>query len=184
MERCHQDLGAVGVKLAPLYQNVHPRGPPHGTPWERPRRRVRGVFRPTFRPDSTPARRRNGRSVYHTSDTEFHALMLAAAPREPEVMLVPIKGDRSRGWNCWAAIPSLRCRRVNYATFQESQGETLHDFLQRTRQDLPRRLLGDRRLAIKEVAQGLNFSSESRFGRFFQRGAGMSPARFRERCRA
>jgi uncharacterized protein len=25
LERCHQDLGAVGVKLAPLYQNVHPR---------------------------------------------------------------------------------------------------------------------------------------------------------------
>ncbi len=24
LERCHQDLGAVGVKLAPLYQNVHP----------------------------------------------------------------------------------------------------------------------------------------------------------------
>ena len=24
LERCHHDLGAVGVKLAPLYQNVHP----------------------------------------------------------------------------------------------------------------------------------------------------------------
>jgi predicted TIM-barrel fold metal-dependent hydrolase len=24
LERCHQDLGAVGVKLAPLYQGVHP----------------------------------------------------------------------------------------------------------------------------------------------------------------
>lgn len=24
LEKCHQDLGAVGVKLAPLYQNVHP----------------------------------------------------------------------------------------------------------------------------------------------------------------
>lgn len=27
LERCHQDLGAVGVKLAPLYQNVHPGDP-------------------------------------------------------------------------------------------------------------------------------------------------------------
>lgn len=27
LERCHQDLGAVGVKLAPLYQNVHPCDP-------------------------------------------------------------------------------------------------------------------------------------------------------------
>jgi L-ascorbate 6-phosphate lactonase len=34
----------------------------------------------------------NGRSVYHTSDTAFHPLVLAAAPREPDVMLVPING--------------------------------------------------------------------------------------------
>ncbi|MEO8353663.1 MAG: amidohydrolase family protein [Chthoniobacteraceae bacterium] len=27
LERCHSELGAVGVKLAPLYQNVHPRDP-------------------------------------------------------------------------------------------------------------------------------------------------------------
>lgn len=34
----------------------------------------------------------NGRSFYHTSDTEFHPLVLAAAPKSPEVMLVPING--------------------------------------------------------------------------------------------
>jgi len=34
----------------------------------------------------------NGRSFYHTSDTEFHPLVLAAAPQTPEVMLVPING--------------------------------------------------------------------------------------------
>ncbi len=34
----------------------------------------------------------NGRNVYHTSDTEFHPLVMAAAPRKPEVMLVPING--------------------------------------------------------------------------------------------
>ena len=34
----------------------------------------------------------NGRSVYHTSDTALHPLVLAAAPREPDVMLVPING--------------------------------------------------------------------------------------------
>jgi len=27
LERCHQDLGAVGVKVAPLYQGVHPQDP-------------------------------------------------------------------------------------------------------------------------------------------------------------
>lgn len=40
------------------------------------------------------------------------------------------------------------------------------------------------RLAIKEVAQRLNFSSEFHFSRFFHRGAGMSPTQFRERSRA
>ncbi len=34
----------------------------------------------------------NSRSVYHTSDTAYHPLVLAAVPREPEVMLVPING--------------------------------------------------------------------------------------------
>lgn len=34
----------------------------------------------------------NGRNVYHTSDTEYHPLVLAAAPKKPEVMLVPING--------------------------------------------------------------------------------------------
>jgi AraC-like DNA-binding protein len=68
--------------------------------------------------------------------------------------------------------------------FQSARGETLHEFLQRTRLDLARRLLGDQRLAIKEVAQRLNFSSEFHFSRFFHRGAGMSPTQFRERSRA
>ncbi|RYZ56078.1 MAG: MBL fold metallo-hydrolase [Sphingobacteriales bacterium] len=34
----------------------------------------------------------NGRSIYHTSDTQYHPLVLAAAPNKPDVMLVPING--------------------------------------------------------------------------------------------
>jgi L-ascorbate 6-phosphate lactonase len=34
----------------------------------------------------------NGRSIYHTSDTEFHPLVVAAAPKKPDVMVVPING--------------------------------------------------------------------------------------------
>lgn len=34
----------------------------------------------------------NGRTLYHTSDTAYHPLVLSAAPREPDVMLVPING--------------------------------------------------------------------------------------------
>ena len=34
----------------------------------------------------------NGRNLYHTSDTEFHPLVVAAAPKKPEIMFVPING--------------------------------------------------------------------------------------------
>lgn len=34
----------------------------------------------------------NGRSLYHTSDTEFHPIVVAAAPKNPEVMFVAING--------------------------------------------------------------------------------------------
>lgn len=34
----------------------------------------------------------NGRSFYHTSDTQFHPLVVAAAPRKPDIMVVPING--------------------------------------------------------------------------------------------
>ncbi|WP_346319204.1 MBL fold metallo-hydrolase [Chitinophaga sp. YIM B06452] len=34
----------------------------------------------------------NGRNVYHTSDTQFHPLLMAAAPQRPEVMMVPVNG--------------------------------------------------------------------------------------------
>ncbi|MFZ5495373.1 MAG: MBL fold metallo-hydrolase [Verrucomicrobiota bacterium] len=58
---------------------------------------VRGVFALPTGPDVLDTtgyllRFANGRSVYHTSDTAFHPLVLAAAPREPETMLVPING--------------------------------------------------------------------------------------------
>ncbi|RYF87922.1 MAG: MBL fold metallo-hydrolase [Chitinophagaceae bacterium] len=34
----------------------------------------------------------NGRSIYHTSDTQFHPLVVDAAPASPDIMLVPING--------------------------------------------------------------------------------------------
>lgn len=37
----------------------------------------------------------NGRGLYHTSDTQYHPLVVAAAPQQPEVMVVPINGKWS-----------------------------------------------------------------------------------------
>lgn len=63
--------------------------------------------------------------------------------------------------------------------FKAAQGETLHDFLQRTRLEQARSRLTDMRLTVKEVALQLNFSSEFYFSRWFHQAAGMSPSRFR-----
>lgn len=68
-----------------------------GETWRTDGLEVRGVFtRPTGPdvPDTTGylLRFANGRTVYHTSDTMFDPAVLAAAPREPDVMLVPING--------------------------------------------------------------------------------------------
>ena len=100
-------------------------------------------------------------------------------------VLDAVYADPARDWRAQelAGIAAISYSRLRHH-FQQTQGETLHSFLQRTRLDLARRLLSDRRLAIKEVAQRLHFSSESHFSRFFHRAARMSPTQFRERCRA
>ncbi len=64
--------------------------------------------------------------------------------------------------------------------FKTYQHENIHEFLQRTRLDQARQLLCDERLAIKEVAARLGFSSEFYFSRFFRKRSGLSPRQFRE----
>ena len=68
-----------------------------GEEWAGPGLTITGVFAlPTSADvlDTTGylLRFANGRSVYHTSDTAFTPLLLQAAPRQVEVMLVPING--------------------------------------------------------------------------------------------
>lgn len=88
----------------------------------------------------------------------------------------------------WKARELAPLAGVSYSRLRElflaTQRQTLHAFLQRTRLDQARQLLGDRRLSIKQVAERLNFSSEFYFSHFFRRATGMSPSQFREGCRA
>jgi L-ascorbate 6-phosphate lactonase len=68
-----------------------------GDEWRHDALTVRGVFALPTGPDVLDTTGyllafANGRSIYHTSDTAFHPLVLAAAPCKPEVMLVPING--------------------------------------------------------------------------------------------
>ena len=99
-------------------------------------------------------------------------------------VLDAVFADPARDWHAreLAAIAAISYSRLRYH-FRRAQGESLHEFIQRTRLDLARQLLSDRRPAVKEVASRLHFSSESHFSRFFHQGTGMSPTQFRERCR-
>lgn len=100
-------------------------------------------------------------------------------------VLDAVFADPARSWRArdLAVVAGVSYSRLR-DHFQSARGETLQKCLQRTRLDLSRRWLGDQRLSIKEVAQRLNFSTEFHFSRFFRRGTGMSPTRFRERSRA
>ena len=104
-----------------------------------------------------------------------------AVVRVIEVVLAnPVRDWRARELAALSGVSYSRLREQFLAT----QRQTLHAFLQRTRLDQARQLLGDRRLSIKQVAERLHFSSEFYFSHFFRRATGMSPSQFRGGCRA
>lgn len=111
----------------------------------------------------------------------------AATNISPSVSRVvkAVLSEPTRDWKAreLAGLSGLSYSRLR-DLFLQAQGQTLHEFLQKTRLDHARFLLSDRRLTIKEVASKMNFSSEFYFSHFFHRGTGMSPTQFRERCRA
>lgn len=68
--------------------------------------------------------------------------------------------------------------------FRKALGETLHDYIQRTRLNLARELLSDPELRIKEVAERMHFTNEYYFSTFFRRLTGRTPSEFRnDLCR-
>mgnify|MGYP000901130067 CR=1 FL=1 len=131
----------------------------------------------------------------HSELTELWGELLAArcvftmpktaVPPSVARVLEAVFADPARDWRAreLAVVAGVSSSGLR-THLQSARGDTLRRFLQGTRLDLARRWLGDPRLTIKEVARRLNFSSEFHFSRFFRRGAGMSPTRFRDRSRA
>jgi len=83
----------------------------------------------------------------------------------------------------WRARELARVARISYSglrtQFKRARGETLREFLHRTRLEQARLRLGDPQLACKDVARLLDFSSEHEFSHFFRRATGISPSQFR-----
>jgi AraC-like DNA-binding protein len=63
--------------------------------------------------------------------------------------------------------------------FLTTQGESLHEFILRSRLDQARLLLADTRLSLKQIAEQMDFSSEFYFSHFFKRRSGISPSQYR-----
>lgn len=83
----------------------------------------------------------------------------------------------------WRAAELATIAQASYSSlrehFKRSQGETVHEFLQRIRLEQARERLTDLRLSVKEVASQLHFSSEFYFSRWFRAAAGVTPSHFR-----
>ncbi|MCX6897879.1 MAG: AraC family transcriptional regulator [Verrucomicrobia bacterium] len=107
-----------------------------------------------------------------------------ATPAPVRRVLDEVLADPARAWR---AAELAGIARVSYsglrALFRETQHESLHDFLRRTRLDQARLLLADDRPAVKEIALRLNFSSEFYFSHWFRRNTGVSPSQFRRSAR-
>lgn len=92
-----------------------------------------------------------------------------------------IMADPHRDWKVTEVARAARMSRSGLQRmFRAFQHESIHEFLLRMRLDQARQLLCDERLAIKEIAARLNFSSEFYFSRFFRKRTGLSPRQFRE----
>jgi len=114
---------------------------------------------------------------------QMRQLFQASSTKEPEAVRRVLEVVLAEPDRDWQAAALARIAGVSYSrlrdVFKASRSETLHDFLQRTRLDEARRLLGDPTLTIKEVAARLHFSSEFYFSHFFHKASGMSPTQFR-----
>ena len=95
-------------------------------------------------------------------------------------VLNSVEADPRRDWR---ARKLAEMTGISYsglrALFRQTQGETLHSYLQHVRLDQARLLLADLRLSVKQVAQQLQFSSEFYFSHFFHRACGLTPSEFR-----
>jgi len=118
---------------------------------------------------------------------QMRRLFQASPMKEPEPVRRVLEVVLAEPDRDWQAAALARISGVSYSRlrdlFKASRAETLHDFLQRIRLDEARRLLGDSRLTIKEVAARLHFSSEFYFSHFFRKASGMSPTQFRREPR-
>lgn len=90
--------------------------------------------------------------------------IFSASPAEaPPAVARVIKIVLANPARDWMVRELAELAGVSYSRLREqfvaTQRQTLHAFLQRTRLDQARQLLGDRRLSIKQIAGRLNFSA-------------------------
>ena len=105
----------------------------------------------------------------------------AELPKPVLRVMDAISSDPARDWkaNELASEAGLSYSRLRLH-FRNSVHETLHQYIQHTRLNLARELLGDRSLRIREIAERLHFSNEYYFSTLFRQQTGLTPSQFRE----
>ena len=68
-------------------------------------------------------------------------------------------------------------------TLKKAYGKNANALIDERLAEKARQYLADERYSVQQVADMLNFSDQSAFGKFFKRIAGVSPKTFREEAR-
>jgi AraC-like DNA-binding protein len=136
--------------------------------------------------------RPNGTAYSLSGDASWLFRMNLYVERDrPERPASPVEDFLSRVRRCAERLPDLgqpgietvaRALNLSMRTLQrrlEDEGTTFSGLWDDLRHQRAKRLLLDRRLAIKQVAVMLGFSEPSTFYRAFRRWTGVTPAHFR-----
>jgi AraC-like DNA-binding protein len=110
-------------------------------------------------------------------------LFFPTATSLPAAVVRVLNALDSKPFHDWQVMDLAALAGMSYSglrnLFSQVCGENIHSFLQRRRLDQAEMLLIDPGLSIKQVAEQMNFSSESYFSRFFKNAKGISPREYR-----
>lgn len=109
---------------------------------------------------------------------------IVAALRDPAIgpALAAIHADPTRGWTIEALGREAAMGRTAFALrFREVVGMTPIEYLTAWRMQLGKRLLGETRLSLDQVAERVGYESSASFSRVFTKQVGVRPGAYRRR---
>jgi AraC family transcriptional activator of pobA len=110
-------------------------------------------------------------------------LLTSESPELPDAVVRVLNILATNPFYDWRVKDLAASSGVSYSVlhglFLQTQGRSLHQFIQERRLDQAKLLLADDKLSIKQIAEQMHFSDEYYFSHFFKRLAKVSPTAFR-----